>query len=302
MDSLNDLAMNQPEPNSVSAWHFPMMNDPVRNAAYEKALKSALKNGGVVLDIGSGSGLLAMMAARAGATRVITCEEIPHIAAKATQIIEENGYADTIQVLNKLSTKIVVGQDMPERADILVAEVFDDGLLGECAFETIEHARKHLLKPDAQIIPCGARVFAVAIESQELFENTRVEKVSGFDLSAFNEFSSKGFSGYYLEKIKHRVLTEPLEIFNFDFKNIPDPESVALEFKILHSGHCHAIAYWFELKLDNDTVISTAPGLPRLSCWRQAIQVFERTQKLTEGSILRLKAHHDDEAIWFSAT
>jgi predicted RNA methylase len=283
----------------VDPWHFPMMNDTVRNNAYEKALKSALQKGGAVLDIGSGSGLLAMMAARHGATQITTCEAVPMVAEKAKVIIKRNGFADQIKVINKLSTNLVVGVDLEERADILVTEIFDNGLLGEYAFAAIEHARKHLLKPNAQLIPCGARVYAMCIESREIYQDHRVETISNFDLSPFNQFSSYGYSGYHLAKTDYRALTNTATIFDFDFYKIPGNESTPIEFEITESGTCHAVVYWYELQLDKDTIISTAPHLPKLSCWKQAVQLFSKPQTLTKGEIFKLIAYHDEEAIWF---
>lgn len=282
------------------SWHFPMMNDNVRNDAYEKALKAALVNGGTVLDIGSGSGLLSMMAARHGATQVTTCEEVSMVAEKAKIIIARNGFSDKIQVISKLSTHLAVGRDFSQRADILVTEIFDDGLLGEKAFMAIEHAREHLLKPDAQLIPAGVRVFAMCIESEEIFKNHRVQNISGFDLSPFNQFSNYGYTGYHIEKMDYRRLSATMPIFEFDFKKIPETESKVIEFDIIDSGNCHAVVYWYELQLDENTMISTAPHLPQLSCWKQAVQILDKPQSLSKGQILSLVAHHDDEALWFT--
>ncbi len=284
----------------VVPWHFPMMNDTVRNDAYEKALKFALKKGGIVLDIGSGSGLLSMMAARHGATEVITCEVVSMVAEKAKVIIQRNGFADQIQVINKLSTTLVVGEDLTERADILVTEIFDNGLLGERAFTAINHARKHLLKPNAQLIPSGARVFAMCIESREIYENHRVDTISNFDLSPFNQFSSYTYDSYHLSKMNYRKLSAITPIFDFDFHKIPGSESIPIEFDIVESGICHVVAFWYELQLDQDTTISTAPHLPQLSCWKQAVQLLVKPQVLTKGKSLKLIAHHDDEALWFT--
>ena len=285
----------------VASWHFPMMNDAVRNGAYEAALGAALKKGGIVLDIGAGSGLLAMMAVRQGATQVITCEEIPLIAYKACEIIKRNGYQERIQVINKLSTDLVVGKDFAERADVLVTEIFDDGLLGERAFLAIEHARKHLLKPDAVLIPAGVRVMAMCIESQEIYENHRVVQAAGFDVSAFNEFSVRNYTGYHIEKMTYRALSAPRAVFEFNFHKIPGDESLALEFDIVESGLCHAIAYWFELRLNEETTIFTGPHLAKLSSWKQAVQLLESPMKLVKGERHKLQAHHDAEAIWFTS-
>ncbi len=289
-----------PMTSEVVPWHFPMMNDTIRNDAYEKALKSALKNGGVVLDIGSGSGLLSMMAARHGATNITTCEEVSMVAEKAKIIIERNGFKDQIQVINKLSTNLVVGIDLPERADILVTEIFDNGLLGENALVAIEHAKKHLLKPNAQIIPSGAKVYAILIDSEEIYKNHRVETISNFNLSPFNQFSQFSYTGYHLEKMDYRAMSSTTSIFEIDFQKIIEKETTPIEFNIIESGTCHAVAFWYELQLDQETKISTAPHLPQLSCWKQAVQLLSKPLSLTKGQTLKLKAHHDESALWFT--
>ena len=61
----------------VARWHYRMINDGARNGAYDRAIAAAVRRMGPqapVLDIGSGSGLLAMMAARAGAVDVTACD------------------------------------------------------------------------------------------------------------------------------------------------------------------------------------------------------------------------------------
>lgn len=284
----------------VVPWHFPMMNDTVRNDAYEKALKTALQNGGSVLDIGSGSGLLAMMAARHGATSVTTCEEVTMVAEKAKVIIKRNGFADQINAINKISTNLIIGTDLPERADILVTEIFDNGLLGENALTAIEHARKNLLKPNAQLIPCGARVYASCIESIEIYKNHRVETISNFDLSPFNQFTSYDYTGYHLAKTDYKALSATTPIFEFDFRKDHENKSTTIEFNVTQSGVCHAVAFWYELQLDKDTIISTAPDLPQLSCWKQAVQLLPKPLPLTKGETFKLTAHYDDISLWFT--
>ncbi|MBC7693482.1 MAG: 50S ribosomal protein L11 methyltransferase [Methylotenera sp.] len=300
----------------VDLWHFPMMNDVVRNAAYEKALKGALHSAAeagrkkTVLEIGTGSGLLSMMAARHGAAKVTTCEAIPMIARKAEEIIRKNGFADRVKVINRLSTNLAVGEQvsigsatgLAERADVLVTEIFDDGLLGEGAFVAIKHAITHLLKPNAQIIPAGVRVTAVCIESAEIFENHRVAQVSGFDLSAFNEFTVQKYMGYHLNKMKYRALSAPKQVWDFDFHHLPGTETKPIEFEVTEDGLCHAVAFWYELQLDETTTVSTAPGQAALSCWKQAILLNETPRPLKKGERLALTAHHDTESLWFTAS
>src|SRR5215203_5558533 len=114
----------------VPRWHFEMLNDEKRNEAFERALTNAITPETVVLDIGSGTGLLAMMAARAGAKETITCEMVPQLAKLARDTVERNGLADRIVTLDKKSTCLAIGSQMTQRANLLVTETVDCGLLG----------------------------------------------------------------------------------------------------------------------------------------------------------------------------
>ena len=182
-------------------WHFGMLNDSERNEAFYAALRSqaaprprapapprparapALSGGGGaagqvragdhVLDIGAGTGLLGMMAARAGAGRVTCCEKAALLARAAGEIVAANGLAGAVRVVPKLSSALSLGPPPPEgaahageagggadmagRADVLVAEIVDCGLLGEGWIPALLDARARLLVPQPRIIPSAAQ-------------------------------------------------------------------------------------------------------------------------------------------------
>ena len=78
-------------------------------SSYGPALERAKRPGDTVFEIGTGSGIVAMMAARAGAGRVVTCEVLPVMADAAREIVELNGLSDLITVINKKSTHRLSG-------------------------------------------------------------------------------------------------------------------------------------------------------------------------------------------------
>ncbi|MBL8881212.1 MAG: 50S ribosomal protein L11 methyltransferase, partial [Phycisphaerales bacterium] len=160
----------------VPRWHFTMLHDRPRNDAYEQALRSVVCPGQRVLDIGTGSGLLAMMAARAGAAEVVACEAVPLIAEKAREILAANGLADRVRVVAKPSTRLVPGTDLDGPADVLVTEIFDAALIGEGALATFEDAWARLLKADATVIPCAATIRAQLVESPDLRATLTVDR------------------------------------------------------------------------------------------------------------------------------
>jgi type II protein arginine methyltransferase len=201
----------------VPAWHFAMMDDKRRNDAYEAAIRRIVP-GKFVLDIGAGSGLLAMMAARAGAAHVMTCETVATIAERARTIIAKNGLADRITVIGKSSTDLVVGRDLPRRAEVLVTETFASGLISEGILPTIEHANEHLPTPDAAMIPAAASVMGYLAGGPQLKGMLFVDNISGFDLSDFNDFAPPLLAAS-LDGVPHRALSADIELMRFDLKD-----------------------------------------------------------------------------------
>lgn len=177
----------------VPPWHFDMLNDNVRNSAYDRTIRQVAANARHVLEIGTGSGLLSMMAARAGARRVTTCEMVKPLADCARKIIKRNGFEDHIQVITKKSTSLEVGKDFSEKADVLIAEVFDVGLLGEHFLPALIHAKQNLLTENAVIVPAAATIKGILVECPDMRPINPVKTIAGFDLSDFNMFRAPGY-------------------------------------------------------------------------------------------------------------
>src|SRR5271156_392932 len=228
-------------------WHFPMMHDARRNHAYDQALRRAAP-GRRVLDIGTGAGLLALMAARAGARHVTTCEAVPLIAAQARAVIDRNGFADRITLHAKRSTALMVGAELPERAELLVTETFASGVLSEHVLPTLEHARAQLLTPDAAIIPCAAAALGYLVGGAALEAEFFVYEQAGFSLASFNAMAPHKL-GMYLDRVSHDVLSDDFEIFRFDLSRLHFPaERRVIEVPVRQAGRCIGIAQWLDLQ------------------------------------------------------
>ena len=111
--SPNNSQTNSVVSMSVERWHFPMINDERRNSAYNRAIK--VLRGQRVVDIGGGSGLLAMMAARAGAEQVVTVERVGDMAECASRVLEANGFGGKVSVVHGSSLNLKVGSGFQGR-------------------------------------------------------------------------------------------------------------------------------------------------------------------------------------------
>src|SRR3569833_266523 len=196
---------------SVPRWHWEMLHDEERSELYDKAIRHVVEPDHLVLDVGTVSWLLSMMAARASAHQVVAYETQPAVAEVARRVIRKAGHDDVITVVPKLSTRMRVPDDLPRRADVLVTETVDCALLGEGILPTIAHAREHLLTDDAVILPSGGRVFAQLVESPSLHRKNHVGRLYGFDLTEFNQLSSIEYFGSRLRHHERRMLSEPIE-------------------------------------------------------------------------------------------
>jgi len=242
----------------IPHWHFPMLADHDRNAAFRQAIDKHCANAGVVLEIGTGSGLLAMMAARAGAGKVVTCEAVPVIAENATQIIAANGYSERISVYPVRSTGLMVGRELPERADVLLAEILSSEILAEGALDAMADARERLLKDNARIIPSAVTICGALVSSSALQELTSVNMVEGFDLSNFNEFAP--FLITIPKGTAYAVVSEAFHPFNLQMgERFSAPANVNFRVRVRETARVHGIAQWMKVHLDEDICLENAP-------------------------------------------
>ena len=296
------------------AYHFPMIADEGRNGAFDRAIVAAVGRfrdahagrAPRVLDIGSGSGLLALMAARAGASEVHSLEMVPALAAAARHIVAANGYANRVSIHGMMSTELdpsAVGGAF----DILVCEIVDDQLLGEGALLTIDDARRRLLADGAAIIPAGAVVYAQPLE-------LRVCERAGFSLDDFNLFATdaalapKAHTGCKLQQqplATQKRLSPPLSLFEFDFASGDLRRYAAgrarndLQIVVERTGVLSSILIYFTLRCDADAGndFHSGPANPKLVAWDQSQRSMPIEMRVRAGDRLSLHAEHNHECV-----
>lgn len=277
---------------SVPRWHFTMLSDAPRNAAFDAALRRAVTPGTHVLDIGAGSGLLSMMAARAGAGRVVACEENPAIADVAARIVAANGYADRIRVVTGNSRDLDMESDLEGRADVIVSEIVSNELLAEGVLKTLADAADRLLAPGGQMIPAGGDVM-VALGSWGGADDTQMGMVAGFDLSGFNALAHVP-RNVVVGDATLALHSDAAALLSFDFtgKASRGPHRAVVSL-IADGSPIGGIVQWIRLRLDDVGVYENRPAPDAKSHWGAQYYPFDTPLALPAGTELRVVGAHD---------
>ncbi len=263
---------------TVQRWHFPMLQDVERNRFYRCSIASTIFRGAHVLDIGTGTGLLAMMAADSGAGYVTTCEKVKPVAECAAEIIAANSKPDLcpINVVPLLSSKLVVGNQLPAPADVIVSEILDCGLLGEGMLPATAHALESLAHQHAVIIPAFASVTAQLLHLPLQYAplswplNSVPLPSGAADFSAYDVIRSPTYEQYRLMHLHHTQMSLPFHVFDFDFRqsvSLLEGRRFVINVPIIQNGSVNCVCFWFCVNA-GDQSIDTHPS-NSTTTWKQ---------------------------------
>jgi protein arginine N-methyltransferase 1 len=257
--------------------HVAMLNDRDRTSSLIDGIYNVIRPGDIVIDIGTGTGILAIAAARAGARHVYAIEA-SSIGKLAKAVFEANELADRITLIEGWSTQI----SLIELADVLVSDIIGSEPLSENVLEITNDAVKRLLKPDARLIPNRIKIFGqlVTIPRIELTEHTFTAEVIenwrswyGIDFSPLAEVAKNSLHKSFikpLEAINWTSLGEPVLLAEVDFKNIGQlviDNTVTVTANI--SGPLDGLLEYFEIELSPTSSYSTNPKLVDKDCVRR---------------------------------
>ncbi|UXY16198.1 tetratricopeptide repeat protein [Chitiniphilus purpureus] len=289
-------APSLPRTRQLPGWYVPMLGDARRNQGYREALTRALatRPDALVLDIGAGCGLLSLLAASAGAGRVIGCEAQRALAEAGRAVIGRSGLADRVTLLHRDCRKLQLPDDLPRRADLALFELFDCSLIGEGVLHFLAHAREHLLAADACYLPAAARIRAQVIEY-------RIERIWEIDATLLNPYrAAPGSSNVDAARLGHRALSAPFDVFAFDFASAgPAPQQQPISVPALAPGMAGAVLFWFDLNLDGEHWLSNAPDSGDALHWKQGLQLLPEV-RVAPGMPLPLLARHDGSNLAFA--
>jgi type I protein arginine methyltransferase len=260
---------------SVSAYGG-MIRDRIRMEAYEKALQQTITPDSVVIDIGTGTGIHALLACQFGARRVYAIEPASaiHVARETAQA---NGYGDRIEFIQDLSTQVT----LPEQADVIVSDLH--GVLPWYTYHipTILDARKRLLKPGGILLPQSDTVWGTVVEAPELYQeyvHPWQEKPYGLDISAGLRVTTNYWGRGRASS--EQFLAEPVSLAIVDYTTVENPNlNVELTWTAKRAGTAHGCMVWFDTTVAPGVHLTSAPDAPEISYgsaffpWLQAVSL-----------------------------
>ncbi|OXB70304.1 UNVERIFIED_CONTAM: hypothetical protein H355_004669, partial [Colinus virginianus] len=246
----------------------------VEDGCYQRAIcqNAHLFAGKVVLDVGSGTGILSLFAARAGAAHVygIECSEIIHTARK---IADANGYSSTITFVQGKAEDV----ELPvEKVDIIISEWMGYFLLYESMLDTVLYCRDRWLAPGGMIFPDKSALYLAAIEDADYKE----EKIGYW----------KNVYGFNFECVSKCVMEDPLVdtvdenaiattaccILKLDLKTCTKEDldfCAPYQLTLRRKDFLHAFIAWFDVcfcDCHKPVVLSTSPHA-RYTHWKQTV-------------------------------
>ncbi|HEX5497708.1 MAG TPA: 50S ribosomal protein L11 methyltransferase, partial [Thermomicrobiales bacterium] len=233
--------------------HRAYLSDPVRVDAFARAIAATVRPGDVVVDLGSGTGILGLFACRAGARRVYALEtngmiEVGRALARA------NGFADRFIFIQRHSTDAV----LPEPADALVADMaggmgFEAGIFG-----TYLDARR-FMKPHGRMIPQSITMAAAPVEEAGLSHQVHFwdAPVANFDMTPVLTWAAN--TGYPRLLPPESLLADDSVQATYE----PTVEHSMLRLKgdvtVVRAGVLHGIGGWFDAELAPGVRLTNAP-------------------------------------------
>lgn len=279
---------------AIFEYHQSMLADAGRVAAFERALGDVVRPDAVVADIGAGTGLLAMLACRAGARRVYAIER-GEVASLAAEVIRANRLEERITLVRGESSSI----SLPERVDVVAGEIIGNAGLDEGIIGTFLDARARFLKPGGRLVPRRVRVWAAPCETPEVYA-AAVEfwrsRPAGLELGPLAGWGARQM---YIKTARAEALRAPaVPVLEIDLETTEELFAAGgCVFRIDRACTVHGLALGFEAELAPGVMISNAPPNP-IPSWNHRFLPLAAARRVAEGARLALRLSTRDGAVW----
>lgn len=198
--------------------HRQMLSDGVRNKLLYEAIKKNITSQTSFLDIGAGTGIWAILAAKLGARRVVAVEIEDCLIPIINQQAKENGVYDKIEIIHAHSDSLSI----KGKFDLIVSELFGDDVFEDNTLESFINIQNRFLAPNGILIPQKIALFAVPSQ----IENSTLSIPEELPLSC--DFFKSIYLNFpqiipFIERQNIKFLAAPKKLTEIDFKKTDGP-------------------------------------------------------------------------------
>lgn len=264
-----------------------MVSDRWRTDAFARAIAEVVHKGDVVLDVGTGTGILAMMAAKAGARRVYAVDQ-SESAKAAMALVKANGLDDIVRVFHGPAEEL----KLEEKVDVLVSEWLGHFAFVEAMLDDVLQARDSHLKPDGRMLPGTVDAMLAPIDDPVLYVHDGPgfwrDPVHGLDFSLLEAAELK-MGRAIQRRVAHGALLSPgRPLASLELKTArvdSQWKSGNLEFPVRRDGVLNGFVGWFETQLSESERLDTGPDKPETH-WSQTYLPFPPQRVRKDTSLL----------------
>ncbi|MEO6694580.1 MAG: methyltransferase domain-containing protein [Ignavibacteria bacterium] len=242
--------------------HEKMLGDKLRVNTYYKAIQKNVNEGDVVIDLGTGTGILSFMASKKNPKKIFAIEH-GKIIESAKTAAAHNGIKN-IEFVNVNSKNFKAD----EKADIIIHEQIGALLFDENMVENLIDLRDRVLKPGGKILPGKFEFFVepVHIKDEENVPYLWEQNIEGIKFDCFSDLKKeiKGSYGRLLIRpdAVDYFLSEPERILYFDIETMSGndiPKKFEFNRKVLKSGKLNGLIIFFNIIFDEEIMLTTSP-------------------------------------------
>lgn len=276
-------------------YHRTLIADRIRNQAFHDALARVIRPGETtVADIGAGTGLIGLMAAKLGAREVLLYEAA-EVAGVADAVIRRNR-ARVCHLMPCHSTEM----EDPPRVDVVVSETLGNYAFEENIVDTLSDARRRHLKNGGVMIPARVRQYAVPVISDRIHRELTVWDEVGFGIDLVDAREMSLNNVYVRSFAMDELLEDGAAAKVWDSVTLGSDRKGTrrgeASWKLGSAQTVYGFAYWWEADLIEGITLSTAPDAPRTH-WEQLYFPLRTSMQLAVGEtvLVTLRSRSSEE-------
>lgn len=281
--------MSRKEPLPFHHW---LLADATRTGSYRQAVSQVVRKNDVVVDIGSGSGILSFFACLAGARKVYAIE-VTNAVFLARELCRGNGFDNIVEFHQAASQDV----RLPELADVVISDTgcsfgLQGGMLG-----LLLDAKKRFLKPGGRVIPHSMQLFVAPMELKDhrnldVWDKDRY----GLDLSPVRRFAAN--TDYSLRVGPKQVLGPPALLTTLHFDEVNSAYVAGETISVAaRDGVLHGLVAWIVLELTPGISFNNSP-LGATVDWTHSFFPIEKPVEVRAGDRVRSKIQTNNGDIW----